>query len=448
MKRLKAFLCFLMAVVMSMSMLACTSGGEPEDATGSDGNSFGAGDGDIKLPELDIKSKVVVRYSNYSAIPAKGQKTPVIEMLKQNYGIEVQEVIAPYDSLYTKLAQLVMSDQSPDVFEGGNIYLGIKGLVDPLDGKIDYDSPLWKDMKDDSAFFRWKGKTYFAPISKTSVGDVFYNKKLFADNGVKTPRELYNEGKWNWDTLLEVAKAMTYDSDNDGVNDVFGIGGYRYYQSIINSTGCQFVQINQDGTAVSTLSDERMTRAQEFLAKVGSEKVIDMNMNQWDVHFKSGRVAMIFEGLWGMGKAPEMLKKGEIGFVPIPKDPKADKYYISSSYSGESIVAGAPHPDAALALINCQRMAQFDKVSIEQNRKARKDGGWTDEDLAFYNKAYNNDVTHLIETHTQLGNSLTGVIWTIMTQTTVGKPWATVRDQNTPILNALIDRAINEEVED
>ncbi len=75
----------------------------------------------------------------------------------------------------------------------------------------------------------------------------YYNADLFKAAGLPTPKELAEQGKWNWETLLDSAKKLT-----DPAKQQYGVGfgnwwgpawGYFTYAaggSIFNAdrTGC------------------------------------------------------------------------------------------------------------------------------------------------------------------------------------------------------------------
>ena len=54
---------------------------------------------------------------------------------------------------------------------------------------------------------------------------LYYNATMFEEYGVKTPKEHFLEGNWNWDTYFETMVAMTKDVNGDGITDTYGING-------------------------------------------------------------------------------------------------------------------------------------------------------------------------------------------------------------------------------
>lgn len=68
------------------------------------------------------------------------------------------------------------------------------------------------------AAFQWNGEQICMPQNISSPV-IYYNKTLFDAAGLTYPTDA-----WTWDGFLETAKAMTQDSDNDSVTDIYGFG--------------------------------------------------------------------------------------------------------------------------------------------------------------------------------------------------------------------------------
>ena len=53
----------------------------------------------------------------------------------------------------------------------------------------------------------------------------YYNKTMFEDYGVKTPKEYFLEGNWTWETFMKCMEETTKDVDADGTMDTYGLNG-------------------------------------------------------------------------------------------------------------------------------------------------------------------------------------------------------------------------------
>ena len=70
---------------------------------------------------------------------------------------------------------------------------------------------------------------------------VYFNQSLFARYNVKSPLDYYNEGIWNWDNFAKCMAEISRDTNNDGINDIYGLPGDSW----------QYL-LNQDKTDAST----------------------------------------------------------------------------------------------------------------------------------------------------------------------------------------------------
>lgn len=71
---------------------------------------------------------------------------------------------------------------------------------------------------------KYKGQSY--GIQKPWAGNImfYYNKTMFEEYGVKTPKEYYMEDNWTWDNFEKCMIEMTKDLDGDGEFETYGCG--------------------------------------------------------------------------------------------------------------------------------------------------------------------------------------------------------------------------------
>ena len=92
-------------------------------------------------------------------------------------------------------------------------------------------------------------KSYGVTRPWTGTIMCYYNATMFEEYGVKTPKQYFQEGKWNWDAYLEVCVAMTKDTNGDGKMDTYGINGDSW-GNMVNT-----VAFNSKGELVSTINE-------------------------------------------------------------------------------------------------------------------------------------------------------------------------------------------------
>ena len=97
-----------------------------------------------------------------------------------------------------------------------------RDLLTPMDDWLSvFTPPGWPDefYPSQVAAFNYQGKQYAFPYD-WAPGGWYVNRKMWEDAGLgDLPTE-----DWNWDQILEAAKAMTKDNNGDGVMDQWGLG--------------------------------------------------------------------------------------------------------------------------------------------------------------------------------------------------------------------------------
>lgn len=161
---------------------------------------------------------------------------------------------------------------------------------------------------------------YYALPTEFNIEGIWYNKQIFADNGIEVPD--------TWDGFIDVVgqlndagvQPLTTPGKDNGWNITRLIGAY-----IFRDLGPDALQKVADGDA--SLTDPEYVAAADAVAELGDLQAygpapssIDYNgaMNQ----FLTGDAAMLYMGSWALGNFndPEQNKIGEenVGFMPFP----------------------------------------------------------------------------------------------------------------------------------
>jgi multiple sugar transport system substrate-binding protein len=81
------------------------------------------------------------------------------------------------------------------------------GIIQPLDPFLSKDRDVKADDFHPAATERFKGKTYGLAWF-TQGKEIWCNADLLAKVGAPSPKQLEKEGKWTWETMLDVAKKV------------------------------------------------------------------------------------------------------------------------------------------------------------------------------------------------------------------------------------------------
>lgn len=270
------------------------------------------------IPAMAQKKPVTITAIHNSALGAEGiygWDAQLIEKFKAAHPeIKWDQEVVGHDAYETKIKTLAAADQLPDVFliKGSWVLDFVKaGLVGSVDEMLAMDN-TWKKGFSPGVFYPFQagGKTYGIPsegAGPTSI--VFWNKKVFADAGIKefpktwdgfmstvaklkakgyTPIALGNKGKWVAESCIESALGDRYT-------------GTEWFSRLRMRQGAKFT----DPEFVKSLA------ALQSLAKAGA---FNEDMNSIDYHemralYYTGKVGMLVEGLWAISRMDQACPK-------------------------------------------------------------------------------------------------------------------------------------------
>lgn len=258
--------------------------------------------------------KLVQRYNEISP------ETKVSLITAQDYWIKLQTMIA--------------GGTSPDIFllHSAEVYeLADKGALLSLDdykkdsAYTNFQKDTWGSLRDQITY---KDHLYAIPIWTNSIG-IFYNKDLFDKAGVEYP-----SNGWTFDELLEKAKLLTLDTDNDGKIDQYGFGGFRilvdtwYLEMLIKAFGGELYSKDMKKCLIDTPGAIEAVRwAVELMTKhhvspTPSDTTMKAVVSIGDIDlFQMRKVAMVYWGRWYidvLSKKPDL----RWGVAPYPNGKK------------------------------------------------------------------------------------------------------------------------------
>lgn len=134
-------------------------------------------------------------------------------------GVKINLIHQPWSGYHDKIVTQAVSGQAPDVMAVSRLYLPAfaeAGFLLPLTDAI---LPLADEIVE-LASGTYKGEVYGIPIWG-GPALWMYNGTLFDEAGLARPNEVYLSGGWTWDTVVEMGKKITRDTNGDGVKDIW-----------------------------------------------------------------------------------------------------------------------------------------------------------------------------------------------------------------------------------
>ena len=182
----------------------------------------------------------------------------------------------------------------------------------------------------------------------------YYNRALFADAGLAPPRN-----GWTQDEFLAAVRALTRDTDGDGVVDQWGtVLDRRLYawQAWIWSAGADV--LTPDGAratgAIDQPAAERTLTLLTDLPRRGyapSPSTVGRSLGYEERLFYSGRLGLMTSGHWMIPRMRRYLEQGrvQLGVVSVPRA-QGNQVKTPLFASGWAVPYNTPHRKLAVEL--------------------------------------------------------------------------------------------------
>lgn len=444
MRKIRIFILMLLIILLAVPMVACDPENGEETTNGvTVSTPDESSDEDMindMLEAVELENKEVRILSHYEM----GGEI-LAEAFDSFYGGEISYVLIGAGEYLTRLSAMEMSQDSPDLvvrssLDHQSFLLFVSNdLVQPVNEFIDTDKPIWKDLKEPLENVSLFGKQYFVPRSLNVGSVIVYNRKLFEDNGVETPWELYERGEWDWNAFKEAAFDMTLDTNMDGNINVFGSIGSEP-DPWIRTTGATFISLEDDEITLNIRSDD-ISRSMNFIHDLlFREETMFRDPHAWSPLLTRDRLAMYPALTWQITQ-PEMqslAKDGNLGVAPYPRDPQSPEgtHYVSGELSGFLIPKGAENVQGAISFIKTViYMVNYDEENVNRWKDSWLEMGYTQENIDRYEHIRNmEDIAY------DMGYGfMHGDLWGYLDQE---QPWETYLETIAPSIEANFNEVI------
>jgi ABC-type glycerol-3-phosphate transport system substrate-binding protein len=381
---------------------------------------------------------------------------------ENKYGGSINYIETDYFERFNDLANLTLGGTPPDLFPGGSgstacfPMRAIKGVTQAIDDYIDYDDPLWSPVKDVADHFMLGGKHYQIVIYTAPYSVCLYNKRIMSEYGYDDPAELYYNDEWTWDEFYEMCIDF---SDPD--EDRFALDGYWYADGIVDSTGQQIMQIDEDGKYYSNVDSPEIERAWNLVYELCKNdcNYRDATGNRWALRnpsgLKDGKLLFFIEAQNFFTSPVEEIENnygaisdGELMFAPLPRDPNGDgNYYLLSDFDDINgalcIINNAENPEGAALLASCIRFKHIDPVVRDIDKRQLKEVYlWSDDMLEMKEECQRiADGHYMFSLAGDLNQSLNDVLGfaNAIPRSASPQTWASLKESNRERLAYYID---------
>lgn len=396
---------------------------------------------DLLTGELENKTiKWMSFYDPFHATGSGNTKALSLELFEEKYDGVIEYIPTEWSKRFDDLSVKIIGGDGIDFIAGGDLdsfpNCVTNGMLVPIDDYVDFDSELWSRVKDLNDQFVLNNKHYLIATSATEGQVVYYNRQTIEAFGLDDPADLLEEGNWTWDTFKQELLEFC-DADESR----YGLDGWFNEKPLMMTSGAPALTI-KDGKLADNFYSVELERAMNFQRELfDNGLILDKNLTGWKVHNEyigEGSEIFYISGLYEISSAPEIWtpvfgEAEDVMFVPIPKDPTADEYYLPAGLEAYMLCKGAQNPEGVARFMECCIAAASDDRTKEINAdKCRNDYGWTDEMIEMKNKIAEMTAEHPVydlvngvkpELNSLVDSGETGVRAAFQ-----GGDWATVRE--------------------
>ncbi|MCA0991347.1 ABC transporter substrate-binding protein [Pseudalkalibacillus hwajinpoensis] len=279
---MKILVRFVTAILLVVTMAACSS------------NSSGSADEKLQF------------YVSGDTIEGSAL-TKMSEKYTEETGVEIEVVDVPYSDIFTRINNMVQSDQPPALAR-------VTGMQPTWrDSLMDLSEIAKENNVNDQYIIQLEDEAKALPLDLTAVG-LFINKDLFDEAGVSYPTS--EEDIWTWDEFVKALETVKEKTDA------------RYGLVMDQSEHRLSTMLFQFGSKGFYEEDGAYTTNEE--TKEGLEYFVDLNDDSimpksvWTAGedpasmFKSGQVAAYMSGVWQVTDFANNIKDFEWASVYMP----------------------------------------------------------------------------------------------------------------------------------
>ena len=325
------------------------------------------------LPDGELEIKEVRRLAHTALeMSADGRGLPSEQAFDKKYGGRVVTDTVPFEERYTRLAAMVMSNNSPDIVPTDDMDLfpkgAAEGMFEPIDRYIDFSSELWKDSVALSDFLAFKGVRYGAVLEAEPRYVCIYSKKTVAENGLDDPAGLADRELWTHGWFDTVCGNFANASEGK-----FALGGKAFPDALSQSGGVPLITM-ENGQILSNIENGTLAETQKWMYRLSEDGLYSENAAPGETLFWADSLDVL-TGNVEQAESFGDIRAGDVMFVPVPSE---DKTVMPAGLRGYFICRGSRNPQGAAAYLNCLKAgARLDEEARE--RRLTEVCGWNED---------------------------------------------------------------------
>ncbi|MBW5447099.1 extracellular solute-binding protein [Cohnella sp. CFH 77786] len=364
-----------LAVLMTALIVLTACGGKNDNAQESSpaaSSPAASGGASASAPAENVTLRFFSNLPDRKSGQGLAEQTVIDNYVKENPNVKIEVEALAEEPFKNKLKAYMASNEPIDVtmvhFGAEVGTLVSAGWVEELNPK-DYEGEQYNFLPGVFKGFTFDGKLYGLPRN-SDYEVIYYNKKLFDDNGIKVPTTL--------EELVDAAKAFrakNIEPLSMNGKDLWSLA--LLYQNIAQRiSGDQASILDATAGKKKFADDPALLEAAKWMKKLADEKVFNTAYMTMDYGasqnlFTQGKAAMWYMGSWEAGMAAnqqlsEEFRKnlGVIKFPTVAGGKGKDTDLLAWNGGGYALVKASQHKEEAKKFFNYLMSAnQWAKVA-------------------------------------------------------------------------------------
>jgi hypothetical protein len=212
------------------------------------------------------------------------------------------------------------------------------GIAAPLD--YDFSAEKWN--KADLDLWSKGGKYYGLYTGKSEPRQcLYFNKRVLEEAGIEWEKiyDMQKDGTWTWAAFEDMLKTITRDTDNDGVNDIYGIigSGDDMYCCAVFTNGGAFFSLDDENKLYPSMNTDAvidaLTWGKDIQSKYWAPTPEGANWDWYKNAWKQGYCGFyMYQTYGGFNDNSEMADmEDEWGMVAFPVPAEGGNYITINS---------------------------------------------------------------------------------------------------------------------
>ena len=201
MKKFKRVMALCLALALVVACFAGCGSNVGMEAVGTVNEEMAA-----MLPKMELENKIVKFFTHLTEDQLANKDDQYgmdygLDIFRNVYGGELQiDPIVNWGEYWNKVSAMYVADQMPDLIQGGYAEFAMflsQDLIQSVDEYMPggFDTDLWKGVASILEDYDWKDKNYIIPYSAGPHALIYFNPKLFEQNGVDSPLDLWEDSR-------------------------------------------------------------------------------------------------------------------------------------------------------------------------------------------------------------------------------------------------------------